>query len=184
MSFTPDAFHLTLLALLAAVAIVLPALWLRGGSRKRRERHNATTMTDAVLDYFRKNGVGVAVSCFSPAHNGRFIAFVESEPMKRFRLSHIIEATVREHVRKTCGLELEKIYWRFPLRDAGQNAARNQAGPEQAADDYINEGLDHYRHMPQPEVEEIGWEQFEEVITIDRNNLASLQASRTTQKSE
>ena len=170
MSFTSDAFHLTLLLLVAVLVVGILAFILITRLKRRREKRKAAAITDAIVDYFRKSGVGVAVGCISPSHNDRFTAFIESEPMKRFRLSHIIEMTIREHVRKTCGLELEKIYWRFPvIKEARPEAAGGEAKPRERAAQYINEGLDHYRHIPQPEVEELPWEHFEEVITIDRN---------------
>lgn len=162
-----------LLLLVAVLVIGILAFLLTTRLKRRREKRKAAAITDAIVDYFRKSGVGVAVGCISPSHDDRFTAFIESEPMKRFRLSHIIEMTIREHVRKTCGFELEKIYWRFPvIKDTRQetgNSAGVEAKPSQKADEYINEGLDHYRHIPHPEVEELPWEHFEEVITIDRN---------------
>jgi len=107
--------------------------------------------------------------------------------MKRFRLSHIIEMTLCEHVRRSCSLELDKVYWRFPIKEAAQaaqsvvvppadgntvsvdNASALPDGedkkPEEVADDYINEGLENYRHIPKPEVTELSWENFEEVAT-------------------
>jgi hypothetical protein len=46
---------------------------------------------------------------------------------------------------------------------AAQEAQAAEAKPETESDDYINEGLEHYRHIPKPEVEELPWEQFEKV---------------------
>jgi hypothetical protein len=86
--------------------------------------------------------------------------------MKRFRLSHIIEMTLREHVRKTCNLELDRIYWRFPVKEAAPNQASTvgeEALKKESSDEYINEGLENYRHIPQPEVTELPWETFEQM---------------------
>src|SRR5207302_1504855 len=90
--------------------------------------------------------------------------FIESQPMKRFRLSHIIEATVRDHVKKTCGLEVEKIYWRFPIMQATPDAEKDKSHEgKQEKDEYINEGLVNYRHLPKMEATETAWETFEEI---------------------
>jgi hypothetical protein len=172
MPFTADVLALTLLLLLSAVVIGIVAYAIAGKAKARRETRNVIAIRAVILDYFRRSGVEVTVDCGRLNANSRFTAVVESEPMKRFRLSHIIEMTVREHVRKACGLELDKIYWRFPIKESAQSAAvEGAAVPAGAAkrdensDEYINEGLEHYRHIPKPEVEELPWEHFEQVAT-------------------
>lgn len=185
MTFNVDAVTLILLAVLAAVVIgsVAYAATLKGKADKRRRRTSAVRAT--IIDYFRRSGVTVSADCVL-TEDGRYTALVESEPMKRFRLSHIIEMTLREHVRKACGIELDKIYWRFPVKEAVQAAAAppaaaaesektapqaasgKQERPDELSDEYINEGLEHYRHIPKPEVDELPWEAFEEVTTSQR----------------
>jgi hypothetical protein len=180
MPFPPDALQLTLLLLVAANVIGLVAYVLSAKRRVRHQKSKTAAISASIAEYFRKSGVEVVVDCTSVLQNDRFTAFIESEPMKRFRLSHIIEMTVRDHVRKTCDLELEKIYWRFPIKE-GQRAAMDEAKPDQNSDEYINEGLDHYRHIPQSEVTELPWEQFEEVVTIDRHKTATQETRRNEQ---
>jgi hypothetical protein len=125
--------------------------------------------TKAMIEYFRKTGVEVSVGCVNLHDNNRLTAFVESEPMKQFRLSHIIEIALSDHVQKTCGLELDKVYWRFPIKVAAREAAPASGSQVAAtkkiegADDYINEGLVNYKDLPKFEATEIPWEKFEEV---------------------
>lgn len=134
--------------------------------REARRRRRVARVSAVLVDYFRKTGVDVAVDCISLMGDNRFTAFVESEPMKQFRLSHIIEIALRDHVQKTCALELEKIFWRFPIKVAARDAAAGAAvGVNKTienADDYINEGLVHYKDLPKFEATEIPWEKFEE----------------------
>ena len=176
MPFPADPVTLTLAGLLAAVVVGLLAYLASARLKEQRRRRDIAAIRAAVVDYFRRSGVGVAVDCATLGGSGAYTAVIESEPMKRFRLSHIIEMTVREHVRKTCGRELDKIYWRFPIKEAAkaaQTAASAQPAPAEGepqkhdplSDDYINEGLEHYRHIPKPEVEEVPWESFEQVAT-------------------
>jgi hypothetical protein len=164
MPFNADAVTLTLIALLAALIIGIVAYAISAKAKTRRNERDAATIRATIIDYFRRSGVQVAAQCTNL--DDRFIVVVESEPMKRFRLSHIIEMTVREHVRKSCGLELDKIYWRFPIKEATQAAANDQQAtekkPDESSDEYINEGLEHYRHIPKPEVTELPWESFEQ----------------------
>ncbi|HVL76609.1 MAG TPA: hypothetical protein VM406_11385 [Noviherbaspirillum sp.] len=179
MTLAADALTMTLLVLLAVafVAALAYALRLRGRARQGERESQAIAAT--LVEYFRRSGVTVATDCVRGA-DGRYTALIESEPMKRFRLSHIIEMTLRDHVRKATGLELDRIYWRFPVKEAvAAAAAPAAAAPAEAqapapdaastdatmelSDDYINEGLEHYRHIPKPEVDELPWEAFEEV---------------------
>lgn len=183
MSFNVDAVTLTLVAVLAALIIGILAYLSAAKAKASRARRHATLIRNTIIDYFRRSGVEVSADATSFDNSGRYTAIVESEPMKRFRLSHIIEMTLREHVRKSCGLELDKIYWRFPIKDATQavtvprdgeaKPAENGAAEqkqEEPADDYINEGLENYRHIPKPEVTELPWETFEQMATMSREN--------------
>ncbi|HZW22585.1 hypothetical protein [Noviherbaspirillum sp.] len=181
MSFPVDAVSLTLLAVLAALIIGILATTSSAKAKARRGKRHATLIRNTIIDYFRRSGVEVSADAVCFDDSGRYTAIVESEPMKRFRLSHIIEMTLREHVRKSCGLELEKIYWRFPIKEAtqavtiprdGEAKAENGAEAQQQeepADDYINEGLENYRHIPKPEVTELPWETFEQMATMNQN---------------
>jgi hypothetical protein len=190
MSFNVDAVTLTLIALLAAMLVGIFSYVAVAKAKARRAKRDKAAIRAAIIDYFRRSGVQVSVDCTSLGTDGRFTLVVESEPMKRFRLSHIIEMTLREHVRKTCGLELDKVYWRFPIKEAEQSAvmataagaaagtapatapgsvAPGQQKPEETSDEYINEGLENYRHIPKPEVTELPWETFEQMATFERD---------------
>ena len=139
--------------------------------RASRSKRKVALVSAVLIDYFRKTGVEVSVGCVSLQENDRFTAFVESEPMKQFRLSHIIEIALRDHVQKTCALELDKIYWRFPIKVAPREAPVPGVAPSankkiEGADDYINEGLVNYKDLPKFEATEIPWEKFEEATTV------------------
>lgn len=171
MPFNADAFTLALMALLAVLIIGIAAYAMSSRGRAGRRVREAATIRAAVIEYFRRSGVQVEAECTVLEPGGRYIVMVESEPMKRFRLSHIIEMTVREHVRKTCGVEVGKMYWRFPIKEAEHTVSTqpSEKKPEQASDEYINEGLEHYRHIPKPEVTEVPWESFEQVASPGRD---------------
>lgn len=148
-----------------------------------RSRRKVTLVSKVLLEYFRKAGVEVAVDCVSLLGNNRFTAFVESEPMKQFRLSHIIEIALRDHVQKACALELDKIFWRFPIKVAARDTspAGIAAGDNnriEGADDYINEGLVHYKDLPKFEATEIPWEKFEEASTQESKKPEEIAAAQ------
>ena len=159
--------------------------------RPRRAANQARMITATIIDYFARSGVEVNVGCITLDGSRRYTVVIESEPMKRFRLSHIVEATLTEYVLQTCKLEIEKIYWRFPVREespqyaASIEAAKHAdlalaagvpevhaasvdpAKPEEAVDDYINEGLVLHQHLQQMEVTELSWEKFQEVSALE-----------------
>jgi type II secretory pathway pseudopilin PulG len=185
MTLNADAVTLVLLAVLAVLVIGIIGYAVAARIKAAKHIQGTAAIRATIVEYFRRSGVTVAADCVL-TEDGRYTALVESEPMKRFRLSHIIEMTLSEYVRKVAGVELDKIYWRFPVKEAVQaaaappgttaSAAPGTAGepgqgnrgavtgkPEEPSDEYINEGLEHYRHIPRPEVDELPWEAFEEV---------------------
>lgn len=161
MSFpaTADIWMMVLIAL-NLVAIVACIVWIR--LRSSRQKRKIALINATILEYVGRSGVKVKVNSVSLGSKDHYTAFIESEPMKQFRLSHIIELTLREHVAKTCKLKLDKIYWRFPIKEAAQQDATKAVKPAQH-DDYINEGLVRYKDLPKADVSEIPWEQFQEL---------------------
>lgn len=192
MPFNAASVTMTLLALAAGIAAGVLAYAALARARARRAQNDILAIRSAIIDYFRRSGVAVYADCVRTESTGTFTALVESEPMKRFRLSHIIEMTLCEHVRKTCGLTLERVYWRFPIKEAAQavamppasdaasaagavgatdannTSAKEETPADEVHDEYINEGLENYRHIPKPEVTELPWETFEQVSITGR----------------
>ncbi len=174
MVFELNALNPVMIATLAVNLVALAVVAIALVKRHRREqldKQRTLAVTDAVIQYFQRSGVGVAAGCVQLGAN-RLTVFVESEPMKRFRLSHIIEATVREYVEKICDVEIDKIYWRFPI---SQNPVAIVEGekPVETPDAYINEGLVPYHHLPTVEVTELSWENFEAASQRDEPSLGA-----------
>jgi hypothetical protein len=76
---------------------------------------------------------------------------------------------VATHVRKVCGLDLEGIYWRFPIKAIREDAQPQRAGAEASrgandADGYLDEGLSRLQSLPQYEVTESSWDKFQEYV--------------------
>lgn len=166
VAFSPSLSWFLLLAafnLLVIVAVIAVVLL-----RSRRKQRQVAQLNAAIRDYFRRSGVEVNVASARLGKDQSYTAFVESEPMKRFRLSHIIEATLREQVAKNCGIHLDKIYWRFPLKEmaSSETASQKQQAEKTDTDSYINEGLVYYRDLPKGDVQEVSWEKFEESTTM------------------
>jgi hypothetical protein len=112
VTFEPTILYFVVFNIVAILVYVLIVK-----HKARQQERNVIAITKAVVAYFRSTGVNVSVRCISLLANRNFVALIESEPMKRFRLSHLVEATLRDHVRSACGLELDRIYWRFLVKE-------------------------------------------------------------------
>jgi len=44
----------------------------------------------------------------------RFVTLIESQPLKRFRYSNVLENNLIAHIYQKTGNTVEKIFWRFP----------------------------------------------------------------------
>lgn|SRR5574340_589263 len=161
-------FDLTALYFVAVnvIAILIYVLIIK--HRARRDRRNVRAISNAIVDYLRGSGVEVSVECMSRPGGKRFVAFIDAEPSKQFRHTHIVEITLCNHVQTACGLELEKVYWRFPFKEATHAASRSsgtagEAGqPAESDDEYMEEGLLRLKKLPEYEVTETSWAKFKE----------------------
>jgi hypothetical protein len=145
---TAIAFDLSLLYFVAAnvVLIVGYVLVIRHKARQKKER--SATMTACILEYFRVFRVNISVTCIALEGNRHFTAVIECEPVKRFRLSHLIEMRLRDHVHASCSLKLDNVYWRFIVNERSRD------------DEYARDSLYYY------EAEESTLETFEELLNV------------------
>jgi hypothetical protein len=173
--FTVTAtFDVTLLYFVAANVICILAYVLLLKHKGRSVKRNTDLIAKTIVDYFRENGNDVRVECISRARGRRFVALISSKPSKRFRNSHIVELGLTAHVRKVRGLDLEKVYWCFPVKtkqDLGQVDAASDGVTVSAsarADVYFDEEATLQRKLPGYRVKELPLEQFDELVTRQR----------------
>lgn len=150
------------IVLILIVAALASAHVLAGSRGQRKALANARRIAVAVEEYFAHSGAQVGAQCL-PIH-GRYLVLIESEPLKRFRYSNIVEASLIGHVEKTLGLQVDRVFWRFPL-PVGAAAAQDTADIKPAAgeDEYVAQGLRAAKTSPEYHVAEDSWEQFEKV---------------------
>lgn len=162
------AFDLSLLYLVAVNIIAILAYVLLLKQRTRRQERNTRAVSSAIVEYFRADGIEVTVEAVPRPGGKSYIAFVESEPMKRFRYSHIIEITLRMHVQHECGgVDLERVFWRFPIHGKGQeaeDAVREMEMTDREQDEYLREGLD-LKKQKGYDISESSWEEFQKTLT-------------------
>ena len=162
-------FDLTILYFVAAniVAILLYVLLTR--RRTRTVRENIARLEAVVTEFFRQSEEQVVIKCMAAPGGKSYIALIDSLPSKRFRYSHVVAVILANHVRKTCGLELDRIYWRFPIKAVREESEEQRQAAEALGfgthmDTYYDIGLQRMKNLPQYEVTEASWDKFEALM--------------------
>ena len=158
--------------LLTVVLAVLATTLLYAGiiryRRYRVERQVEATVR-LIVDYFQKHGFEVVARCFSILGGQRFIAAIESPPLKRFRYSHIIESSMILHLQQTAGVTVDKVFWRFPLAWQGGETLP-AAGKIVEEDPYFAE---HQARLQQTlssyQIEDVSWESYQSSLPKDKD---------------
>lgn len=84
--------------------------------KKRGLAGEIKAISEFISEYFLNTGAEVEVSCFKLDLDKRYVVLIQSEPLKRFRYSNILESNLTSHVFKKTGNTIEKIFWRFPVQ--------------------------------------------------------------------
>jgi hypothetical protein len=162
-------FDLIVLYMVAANVIAILAYVLFMKEKTRRVEQNIARITTTIIDYFQHGDISIRVECISRFGGKRFVAIIESKPLKRFRYSHIVEINLCNHIEQTCGLILEKVYWRFPVSLSPDSVmstenANEDSLPLDIQDEYINEQLLQQKAKDEYSVKPATWRQFEEAV--------------------
>ena len=162
-------FDLTSLYFVAASVVAILIYVLVRKHQARRKRRDRDAICDAAAEFFRASGEQATVECTTGADGKHFVALIDSMPSKRFRYSHIVAAILAGQVRKTTGLELERVYWRFPIKAVSEASpeprpAAEAPGVPAPSDQYLDDGLALLKDLPQYEVTESSWDKFKELV--------------------
>ena len=149
-------FNLQVLYLVAVVVTTLLIYILIMKWRERRNRDAIERINKIVGDYFKSHGVDVLVTSYAVLAGRRFVVLLESKPNEKLRSSHVIEMGLIDHVRKTTGQFVERVFWRFPVPVIGKE--------EVAEDLYIAQGIHQVKSGEGYSVTETPWEQFDKAM--------------------
>jgi hypothetical protein len=142
---------------LAAVAFTTLLIYVLIQKRKdRRNRQAIAKINELVSDYFKSHNVEVLVTSYAVLGGRRFVVLLESKPNEKLRTSHIIEMGLIDHVRKTSGQFVERVFWRFPVPVLGRE--------EVAEDLYLAQGFQQIKSGEGYSVTETPWEQFNKAM--------------------
>lgn len=114
---------------------------------------------------FQKSGLEIEVSCIKQTKG--LLVFIESEPSKKLRFSYIKEQALVQHIERTTGQTIERIFWRFRMRNKEEtslNAPVNTETMFEAREDACDERKPLSARKTDFEVDEIAWDNFAEHV--------------------
>ncbi len=101
---------------IVAIDIIVLLIYILYIFQKNRALEKSIkNITDFISEYFTHTGADVRVTCFKLDGYKRFVTLIESQPLKRFRYSNVLENNLISHIYQKTGNTVEKIYWRFPV---------------------------------------------------------------------
>lgn len=128
--------------------------------QKRALEKSIKNITDFITEYFTHTGAAVRVTCFKIDGNNRFVTLIESQPLKRFRYSNVLENNLILHIYQKTGNIVEKIYWRFPV-EIHKDQIVAELGAEAVSDDTYFVDINSAAEANSTyKVSELSWDEF------------------------
>ena len=161
LTFTLSLDSLSLyIALFDIAALLTYILYLI--NKKRKLENAINRITDFISEYFINTGTEVQVSCYKLANDvNRFVVLIQSEPLKRFRYSFILESNLIAHTLKKTGSVVDRIYWRFPVSSQKDIEDDLQIKAE-SEDLYFSDVKSKTQSGLEYKVSEASWDDFED----------------------
>jgi len=147
--------------LVAADIVILLSYILYVFNQKRLLDKSIKNIRAFIEEYFMNTGAEVQVTCFKLAGYKRFVALIQSEPLKRFRCSNILESNLITHIYEVTGNTVEKIYWRFPIKLNKDLMAAAEKNSLEGDDLYFSDGYAIAEAAKEYKVSEVSWDQYE-----------------------
>ncbi len=128
--------------------------------KNRALEQSIQNITDFITEYFTHTGADVHVTCFKLDGNKRFVTLIESQPLKRFRYSNVLENNLISHIYQKTGNTVEKIYWRFPVQVHKEQLVAETHGEALADDGYFVDIHAANNASSTYKVSEASWDEF------------------------
>jgi hypothetical protein len=172
------------IAIAVAVTAVLAALGmaLANYRRDKRQAEREDDVAKAAQEYLSRFEIRARIVAVT-LPGDRMVLMVETPPHKKLRFSYIIEQPIKQFVLKQTQIEVDRMFWRFPMPAKGaevpavqygcpttqvmptpqapQPAAAPSAEPATASAATDEEDEYFLRHSYQ--IEEVSWEDFSTV---------------------
>lgn len=129
--------------------------------KKRQLELSIKRISDFISDYFINTGAEVEVTCHKLPSSRHFVVMIQSQPLKRFRYSNILESNLISHTYKKTGSMIDKIYWRFPVQLQREDTPEELEIKSQEEDLYFNEVGTLSNEQGKYNVSDASWEEFD-----------------------
>ena len=163
-----------IVACIAAVSMVLPTWW-----REKRRAQREDAVASAAQEYLARFEIRARIVAVTLADQ-RIALMVETPPHKKLRFSYIIEQPIKHFVLKQTQVEIDRIFWRFPLPPNRNQAPEVQYGgtttqaklaavtqaPAKQTSAVLDEEDDYFQSQDY-QIEEVSWENFSNVSKTD-----------------
>lgn len=168
---------------LAAMLGAIGVLFINRRQDKRRET-SEEAVGKAAQEYFARFQIR-ARTIGSRLPDDSMVLMVETPPHKKLRFSYIIEPPIKNYIRVQTGIDVARIFWRFPIPGKttkapdvqyadpdtiqldptqAQPAAENSSATPAVKPVEIDVESDDYFHQHQTyHIEEVSWENFSTV---------------------
>ena len=166
----------------AALAALVGAVGVLLINRRQDKRRGAAedAVAKAAQDYFARFKIRArTVGALLP--DDSMVLMVETPPHKKLRFSYIIEPPIKNYIRVQTGIEVIRIFWRFPIPPKQTSApdvkyadpdtlqldtvqpSVNAAAPSPQPTETEMETDDYFRQHQSYHIEEVSWEDFSSV---------------------
>lgn len=157
LNLTLDAFSVYVV-LVDIVLLLGYAFYLY--RKKKRLAQVADRISQFVKGYFLNSGIVVDTDCLPSKNRKGFILLIESSPLKSFRYSNLVEASLIGHIEQVTGNQVEQIYWRFPIKGAESDPRAAGNDESNTEDQYLRDANSEFRSRGDYKVEELSLDDF------------------------
>jgi hypothetical protein len=135
--------------------------------RRNGERKLAEHIRQTILKCFAKSGLEIVVSCIREKDG--YVVCIESEPSKKLRFSYIKEQALAQHIERTTGQAISRMFWRFRMKNPeGQNVPLGaEAMPASLANNSTERAP--MRADAEYQVDEVAWDSFADYVHANQN---------------
>jgi len=147
--------------MVAADVVILLTYILYIFNQKRLLDKSIKKITEFIEEYFMNTGAEVQVTCFKLAGNKRYVVLLQSQPLKQFRCSNVLENNLIAHISDVTGSIVEKIYWRFPIMLNKDLMTATEKNNLEIDDSYFSDGYAIAEATNKYKVSEVSWDQYE-----------------------
>lgn len=176
------------IAIVVAAVAVIAALWMALANylRDKRQAEREDDVAKAAQEYLSRFEIRARIVAVTLPGN-RMVLMVETPPHKKLRFSYIIEQPIKQFILKQTEIEVDRMFWRFPMPAKGA-ATEVQYGcpttqilplpsesskpataavekPQAAAAPVVDEIEDEYFKQHSYQIEEVSWKDFTSIAS-------------------